>query len=59
MPDGGKGSITRWIADLKQGDLAAANGLWERYFTQMVELARTRFRSSRGRTPGGDEEERP
>lgn len=57
MPDDTQGSITRWIADLKQGDVAAANGLWERYFTRMVELARTRLRSSRGRDAGCDEED--
>ncbi len=57
MPDDSQGSITRWIADLKQGDLGAANGLWERYFTRMVDLARTRLRSSRGRDAGSDEED--
>jgi DNA-directed RNA polymerase specialized sigma24 family protein len=57
MPDDSQGSITRWIADLKQGDLGAANGLWERYFTRMVELARTRLRGSRGRDAGSDEED--
>ena len=57
MPDDSQGSITRWIAELKQGDLGAANGLWERYFTRMVDLARTRLRSSRGRDAGSDEED--
>jgi DNA-directed RNA polymerase specialized sigma24 family protein len=49
MPDDGQGSVTRWIAAMKGGDLAAAQGLWERYFARMVDLARTRLRASRGR----------
>jgi DNA-directed RNA polymerase specialized sigma24 family protein len=57
MPDDSQGSITRWIADLKRGDLTAANGLWERYFTRIVDLARTRLRGSRGRDAGSDEED--
>jgi DNA-directed RNA polymerase specialized sigma24 family protein len=57
MPDDCQGSVTRWIADLKGGDLAAANGLWERYFTRMVDQARARLRASRGRDAGSDEED--
>ena len=57
MPEDSQGSITGWIADLKQGDVTATNGLWERYFTRMVELARTRLRASRGRDAGSDEED--
>lgn len=34
------GSITRWIDQLQAGDLAAAQPLWERYFRNLVELAR-------------------
>ena len=40
------GSITRWIGDLKAGDAAAAQPLWERYFARMVDLARARLRAS-------------
>ena len=57
MPDDGQGSVTRWIADLKEGDLAAANGLWERYFARMVDLAQRGLRASRGRDAGSDEED--
>jgi DNA-directed RNA polymerase specialized sigma24 family protein len=57
MPDDNHGSITRWIADLKGGDSGAAQGLWERYFTRMVDLARARLRTSRGRDAGSDEED--
>jgi DNA-directed RNA polymerase specialized sigma24 family protein len=42
---------------MKGGDLAAAQGLWERYFARMVDLARTRLRASRGRDAGSDEED--
>jgi DNA-directed RNA polymerase specialized sigma24 family protein len=33
-------SVTNWIAQLKAGDAAAARALWQRYFAQLVELAR-------------------
>ena len=36
-------SVTRWISALKQGDQAAASGLWESYFRRLVGLARTRL----------------
>ena len=38
MPGDDRGSVTRWIADLKGGDPAAVQPLWERYFTRMIEL---------------------
>jgi DNA-directed RNA polymerase specialized sigma24 family protein len=59
MPDDGPGSITGWIAGMKAGDLAAAQPLWERYFTRMVALARVRLRASsrRGRDAASDEED--
>ena len=53
MPDADDGSITRWIAGVKGGDLAAAQPLWERYFARMVELARSRLRDPDG--PGDDD----
>jgi DNA-directed RNA polymerase specialized sigma24 family protein len=34
------GSVTFWIGQLKAGDPAAAQKLWEGYFQQMVNLAR-------------------
>jgi DNA-directed RNA polymerase specialized sigma24 family protein len=43
------GSVTVWIGDLKAGDPAAAQRLWERYFRKMVELARGRLHTSRRR----------
>ncbi|CAN5845885.1 ECF-type sigma factor [soil metagenome] len=50
-----EGSVTRWIDELKAGDPAAAQPLWERYFDRLVRLARRRLVSSR-RT-GADEDE--
>jgi DNA-directed RNA polymerase specialized sigma24 family protein len=37
-------SVTQWILALKQGDQAAAMGLWESYFRRLVGLARARLR---------------
>jgi DNA-directed RNA polymerase specialized sigma24 family protein len=37
------GTVTRWIAALKQGDQLAAQGLWEAYFRRLVGLARARL----------------
>ena len=33
-------SISQWIAGAKQGDAAAQRALWQRYFAQLVRLAR-------------------
>jgi len=33
-------SVTTWLAALKAGEAAAADALWQRYFTRLVELAR-------------------
>ena len=40
------GSVTRWINDLKGGELDAAQPLWERYFADLVRLARVRLRAT-------------
>jgi DNA-directed RNA polymerase specialized sigma24 family protein len=40
-------SVTRWLQQLKQGDRQALGPLWERYFTRLIQLVRTRF----ARTP--------
>jgi RNA polymerase sigma factor (sigma-70 family) len=39
-------SVTQWISALKQGDQAAAQGLWEAYFRRLVSLARARLRDA-------------
>ncbi|WP_422925093.1 ECF-type sigma factor [Singulisphaera sp. PoT] len=49
------GSVTRWIGDLKAGDDAAAQPLWERYFERLVQLARAKLRATR--RPGAVEDE--
>jgi DNA-directed RNA polymerase specialized sigma24 family protein len=49
------GSITRWIGHAKDGDEAAVEKLWQRYFQGMVELARQRLRSAPRRA--ADEED--
>lgn len=36
-------SITQWIEQLKEGDADAAEKLWQRYFEQIVRLARQRL----------------
>ena len=43
LSDETDGSVTRWISALKQGDQAAASGLWESYFRRLVGLARARL----------------
>ena len=39
-------SVTLWLEHLKQGDLAAARPLWERFFNQLVALARQALRAA-------------
>jgi DNA-directed RNA polymerase specialized sigma24 family protein len=46
MPDEDEGSVTAWIGDLKSGGDGAAQALWERYFEQLVNLARKRLRGA-------------
>jgi DNA-directed RNA polymerase specialized sigma24 family protein len=41
------GSVTAWIDQLRAGDRAAAQQLWERYFSRLVGLARTKLRGLR------------
>ncbi|MHC4176455.1 MAG: ECF-type sigma factor [Planctomycetota bacterium] len=50
-----RGSITHLVDELKKGSPAAAQGLWERYFPQLVRLARERLRAVPGRM--ADEED--
>jgi RNA polymerase sigma factor (sigma-70 family) len=37
------GSVTRWIEELRAGESAAAQPLWEAYYSQMVALARRKL----------------
>jgi len=50
-----EGSVTRWISQLKSGDRAAAQPLWEAYFHRLVALARDRLRGTPRRA--ADEED--
>jgi DNA-directed RNA polymerase specialized sigma24 family protein len=49
------GSVSHWIAQLRQGDDRAAQALWERYFRRLVGLARQKLHS--GRRRAADEED--
>jgi hypothetical protein len=53
MPGQEEGSVTAWIGDLKTGGDGAAQPLWERYFEQLVNLARKRLRD----VPHGESDE--
>src|SRR5215212_4533354 len=37
------GDVTRWLRRLRAGDRDVIQGLWERYFRQVVALARRRL----------------
>ena len=51
------GSVTCWLGNLKEGDLAAAQPLWERYFSRLVTVARGKLRKVRRTSAGEDEED--
>jgi RNA polymerase sigma factor (sigma-70 family) len=40
------GSVSNWIRRLQAGDQAVAQQLWQRYFQQLVNLARTKLRGN-------------
>jgi DNA-directed RNA polymerase specialized sigma24 family protein len=50
-----RGSVSGWIDELKAGNHAAAQRLWERYFHRLVGLARTKLAD--GRRRAADEED--
>ena len=47
MPGEDRGSISRWLDDLRAGDRDAVQPLWERYYARLVALARARLRAAR------------
>jgi DNA-directed RNA polymerase specialized sigma24 family protein len=57
MTEGQGGSVTHWLGDLRGGDLAAAQPLWERYFAKLVVLARRKLQMQRHKSPEADEED--
>jgi hypothetical protein len=42
----GQLSISHWIQQLKEGEQAGIQALWDRYFARLVELARQRLRGA-------------
>jgi DNA-directed RNA polymerase specialized sigma24 family protein len=52
-----EGSITGWLAQLKRGNEAAVQPLWERYFGKLVGLARTKLCAMRQPLTDEDEED--
>src|SRR5262245_20089351 len=40
------GSVTTWIGELRQGNTAAAQQLWERYYAQLLQFARGKLRGT-------------
>jgi DNA-directed RNA polymerase specialized sigma24 family protein len=41
-----EGSVTKWLAQAKEGDRDAVQHLWERYFEKLVALARSNMRTA-------------
>jgi DNA-directed RNA polymerase specialized sigma24 family protein len=52
-----RGSITGWLGNLREGDQAAAQPLWERYFSRLVVVARSKLKRMRRSTADQDEED--
>lgn len=50
-----EGSVTNWIREAKVGDEDAAKRLWDRYFSRLLELAKSHLRSASKRV--ADEED--
>jgi len=40
-----EGSVSHWLGPLREGDPDAVQRLWERYFQQLIELARKKLRA--------------
>lgn len=51
------GSITGWLGNLRAGDQDAAQPLWERYFSKLVVVARSKLKRMRRTTADEDEED--
>ena len=47
MPSDDPGSVTHWLGELRGGDLAAVQPLWERYFLLLVRLAHRKLQQAR------------
>jgi DNA-directed RNA polymerase specialized sigma24 family protein len=57
MSGGERHSVTGWLGNLRGGDLAAAQPLWERYFARLVTVARGKLKRMRRGTAAADEED--
>ncbi len=53
MPEQSELSVSDWIANLRAGDPAAVQPIWERYFDRLVQTARARLKP-RGYVDGED-----
>jgi len=51
------GSVTRWIGDLRAGQGKALQPLWDRYYSALVERARSKLRAMHSSTAINDEED--
>jgi len=51
------GSVTCWLGHLREGDLSAAQPLWERYFSRLVVVARGKLKKLRRTRADEDEED--
>jgi RNA polymerase sigma factor (sigma-70 family) len=49
-----RGSVSHWLSGLRAGDDAAAQELWNRYFTRLVQVAQTRLRHLARESSGED-----
>src|SRR4051812_40545866 len=56
MPMRPEGSITTWIEQLKAGDRAAAQPIWERFFARLVGLARKKLQGLPRRAAANEED---
>src|SRR5262245_5807246 len=51
------GSVTRWLGDLKAGDEAATQALFDRYFTRLIAAVGARLRAARASRAVHDQED--
>lgn len=57
VDENARGSVTRWFEELREGNHDAAQRLWDRYYLELVRVARSRQRAGRwARILEGDEE---
>ena len=52
-----EGSVTHWFKQVRQSDSAAARALWQRYFLQLVRLARKELQRRGAPRRAADEED--